>query len=292
VKQQKTTMAKTYTLITGASLGIGKSLAYECARRGMNLILVALPGNELTILTETIKRKYAVDAISYPVDLTKDHAPEHIFNWCKENNFQVSALINNAGIGAGGLFENIKLTQYMNMLKLNNQALIELTYYFVPELKKNPKSYILNTSSMEGLIPLPYKTVYTATKNFIFSFSIALREELKPSNVNVSVLCPGPVVTNKDGLMRIKAHGARARLITMMPSQVAKIALKKMVAGKGIIVPGYLNLTLTRLIRLVPMVTRMKLLEHMFRVYKTMPQETIVRLDTGVKVTEESISGH
>lgn len=265
--------SKTYALITGASLGIGKSLAYECAKRGMNLILIALPGNQLHILADTIKNKYGVDAICYPVDLTKETAPEEIYNWCRQNHYQVDILINNAGIGAGGAFENIDFNQYLTMLKLNNQALVGLTYYFIPELKKNSKSYILNTSSMEGLIPLPYKTVYTATKNFIFAFSIALREELKFSHISISVLCPGPVITNKAGLMRLKAHGKRGKLIAMMPSQVAKIAIKKMLNGKTIIVPGYLNLALTRIIKLVPMIIRMKLLEHMFRVYKNMTQQ-------------------
>jgi uncharacterized protein len=278
---------RTYTLITGASLGIGKSLAYECAKRGMNLILVALPGNELFILTETIKLKYPVDAVCYPIDLTQDNAPEQLYNWCMYNHYNINILINNAGIGAGGAFESIGFNKYLTMLKLNNQALVGLTYFFINELKKNPKSFILNTSSMEGLIPLPYKTVYTATKNFIFAFSIALREELKSSKINVSVLCPGPVVTNLDGLMRIKAHGARARLITMMPSQVAKIAIRRMLGGKTIIVPGYINLALTRIIKLVPTLMRMRLLEHMFRVYKDMPQQGTIILDNKLEVTEK-----
>lgn len=263
---------KTYTLITGASLGIGKSLSYECARRGMNLILVALPGNELLILAETIKTRYGVDAIAYPVDLTEDDAPEGVWRWCSDNGYAINILINNAGIGAGGLFENINYGQYLRMLKLNNQALVGMTYYFIPELKKHANSFILNTSSMEGIIPLPYKSVYTGTKNFIYTFSLALREELKPSRIHVSVLCPGPVVTNKEGLMRLRAHGGRGKLIAMMPNQVAKIAIRKMLKGKGIIVPGRINLTLTKLIKLVPILPRMRMLEHMFRVYKTMSE--------------------
>lgn len=261
----------TYTLITGASLGIGKSLAYECARRGMNVVLVALPGNELTALAETIKSKYGVNAIPLPIDLTADQAPEKVWKWCVENHYEVNVLINNAGIGAGGSFEDIDFNFYLKMLKLNNQALVGLTYYFIPELKKHSNSYILNTSSMEGIIPLPYKSVYTGTKNFIYTFSLALREELKPHKINVSVLCPGPVVTNKDGLMRLRSQGGKGRIIAMMPSQVAKTAIKSLLKGKAIIVPGYLNLALTRLVKLVPIVPRMKLLEHMFRVYKTIP---------------------
>ncbi len=259
-----------YTLITGASLGIGKSIVYECAKRGMNLILVALPGNALEILTETVRIKYNIDAVSMPIDLTEDNAPARLYQWCKEHDYQINVLINNAGIGAGGLFENVNFNQYLTMLKLNNQALVGITYYFIPELKKHPQSYILNTSSMEGIIPLPYKSVYTASKNFIYAFSLAIKEELKPYKVSVSVLCPGPVVTNKDGLSRIRAHGIRAKLITMLPGQIAKIAIKKMLRGKGIIVPGFFNLLITRILKLIPILTRMRLLEKMFRVYKDM----------------------
>lgn len=267
MNQEKTT----YTLITGASLGIGKSLAYECAKKGMNLILVALPGNELTALAESIRTKYHVNALPYPVDLTADNAPIEIFDWCMANGYRVNVLINNAGIGTGGSFEDIDIGFYLKMLKLNNQALVGLTYYFIPELKKHSQSYILNTSSMEGIIPLPYKSVYTASKNFIYTFSLALREELKPYKISVSVLCPGPVITNKGGLSRLRAQGVKGRILAMMPSQVAKKALKSLLKGKAIIVPGYLNLLLTRVAKLVPIVPRMKILEHLFRVYKTMP---------------------
>ena len=258
-----------YTLITGASLGIGRALAYECASRNMNLVLVALPGKELNNLTESLNKYYPIHAVSFTVDLTEEETPKKLYNWCKENNYQINILINNAGLGAGGLFEHINHEQYIKMIKLNNLALISITYYFLPELKKNREGYILNISSMEAMLPTPYKSVYTGTKNFVFSFSLALREELRSSNVKVSVLCPGPVLTNREGLLRIRAHGYRAKLIIMMPKKVANIAINKMLKGKGIIVPGYFNLTLTRISKLVPIFTRMKILESMFRVYKT-----------------------
>ena len=260
---------QTYTLITGASLGIGRALAYECARRNMNLVLVALPGKELENLTESLNKNYPIHAISYAIDLIEDDAPKKLFEWCQNNNFNINILINNAGMGAGGLFEHINHEHYVKMIKLNNLALISITYHFLPEMKKNKEAYILNISSMEAMLPTPYKSVYTGTKNFVFSFSLALREELRSSKIKVSVLCPGPVLTNREGLLRIRAHGYRAKLIIMMPKKVASIAINKMLKGKGIIVPGYFNLTLTRISKLVPIFTRMKILESMFRVYKT-----------------------
>lgn len=262
-----------YTLITGASMGIGKSLAYECARRKMNLILVALPGNELETLTQSLTSNYGVLAHNFAIDLTEEDAPEKIYNWCRERNFKVNVLINNAGLGASGNFETIDLKRYLIMMKLNNQALVGLTHYFIPELKENGPAYILNTSSLEAFLPSPYKSVYTGTKSFTFAFTLALREELRSAKISVSVLCPGPVVTNRDGMSRIKSQGKKARLIVMMPNRVAKLAIKKMLAGKGIIVPGYGNVALTRILRFIPRLARMRIMEQMMRVYTTLPQK-------------------
>ncbi|MGK7395455.1 MAG: SDR family NAD(P)-dependent oxidoreductase [Candidatus Cyclobacteriaceae bacterium M3_2C_046] len=275
--------SKLYTLITGASLGIGRSLAFECARRGMNLILIALPGRDLINIREAISRHYKVDAICFGIDLTQDEAPAEVFNFCRKNNLQVNILINNAGMGAGGLFQNIYYKQYLKMFRLNNQALVGLTYYFIRELEKHSNAHILNLSSLEAILPLPYKSVYAGTKNFTYSFSLTLREELKSSHIKVSVLCPGPTITNYEGLMRIKAHGKKSRIMVMFPKQVAQIAIKKMLQGQGIIVPGSVNYTLVRISWFIPVLTKMRILEKMFRVYRDMAPEPPV-LDSGVLI--------
>lgn len=121
---------------------------------------------------------------------------------------------------------------------------------------------------MEATLPLPYKSVYTGTKSFIYSFSLALREELAGSRVSVSVLCPGPVLTNAEGLKRIEAHGKRARMVMLMPEEVAKTALSQLLKGKAVIVPGKINLAIVKCMKLFPTGLKMKLLERVFRVYR------------------------
>ena len=122
-----------------------------------------------------------------------------------------------------------------------------LCYYFLPELKKHLMAYIMNMSSMEAILPLPYKAVYAGTKNFVYAFSLALCEELRRSGLTVSVVCPGPVLTNPDGLQRIEAHGRRARLLLSMPEDVARVAISKMLKGKQVIIPGAATLVIAHL---------------------------------------------
>jgi short-subunit dehydrogenase len=257
-----------YTLITGSSQGIGRAMAEECAARGMNLLLIALDNHLLPRAAQELRERYEVHIDYLGIDMTEKEATRRIYEWSREKGYPVNILINNAGFGRSGLFEKIDLQEYLTMIQLNNQALIELTYHFLPSLQQLPKAHIMNMSSMEATLPLPYKSVYTGTKNFVYAFSLALREELKESSVQVSVLCPGPVLTNEDGLKRIKSQGRRSKYLLMMPEEVAPIAITKMLQGKGVIIPGRFPSFLVKIARLFPTTTKMSILERIFRPYK------------------------
>ncbi len=257
-----------YTLITGASQGIGRAMAEECARRGMPLLLVALDNPHLYQAADQLREEYGVAVRCLGIDLTGPNAPGEVWQWCHENGFQVVNLINNAGFGRSGLFEHLPQDEYHNMIMLNTQVLVTLTHHFLPSLKKLRRAHIMNMSSIEFAMPIPYKAVYTGTKNFVYAFSLSLREELKGSGVKVSVLCPGPVLTNPDGLKRIKAMGSRSRLLLMMPEDVAPVAIRGMLDGKSVIVPGRVPAFLALLARFLPRDTKMSLLERVFRKYK------------------------
>ena len=259
---------KNYTLITGASMGIGRAFAFECASRGMNLLLVALQELRLEETKEDVCTKYPVEVLTYGIDLTEPSAVQALYQYCLQQNIKVNILINNVGMGAGGRFENISHEIYLHMLNLNIRVMTMMTYYFLPMLKEANSAFILNMSSMEATLPLPYKSVYTGTKNFIYAFSLALREELARSNVKVSVVCPGPVLTNPDGLKRINSHGKRAKLIMLMPEEVAKIGIKNLLQGQGVIVPGKVSWTIVKLMKFCPTSLKMKMLERVFRVYR------------------------
>ena len=120
-----------FTLITGASHGIGRVLCYEFAKRGHNLFLIALPDNNLQIVENELKSNFNIQVISLGIDLTDKNAPLLIRNFAIENKIKVNVLINNAGIGSGGVFKNsnMKLNNYI--MTLNNHAMVGIIYYFI-----------------------------------------------------------------------------------------------------------------------------------------------------------------
>lgn len=258
-----------YTLITGACKGIGKALAYECASRKMNVLLVSNDAECLNAVCLDIRESKGVQAHCLTIDLMQEGASERVHRWVVENSFEVDILINNVGIGKGGTFSSMKLKDIHHMMMLNNKVMVDMTYLFLPELQKHKEAYILSLSSLEARLPLPYKAIYTGTKNFVYAFSLAIAQELKFSSVKVSVLCPGPVLTNPEGLSRINAHGSRSKLLMMYPDQVARIAVRAMLNGRQVIVPGMLNSIFFKLGSILPVGMKMNILERLFRVYKT-----------------------
>ena len=235
----------------------------------MNVLLVSNDNGCLQDVCDDIRKTKGVEGHCLPIDLMDDNAPEAVHRWVVENNFEVNVLVNNVGIGRGGTFGSMSLKDIRHMMLLNNKVMVEMTYHFLPELHKHKDAYILSLSSLEARLPLPYKAIYTGTKNFVYAFSLAIAQELKFSNIKVSVLCPGPVLTNLDGLNRINAHGSRSKILMMYPDEVARIAVRAMLQGKQVIVPGILNAIFFKLGSILPLGMKMSILERLFRVYKT-----------------------
>ncbi len=256
-----------WTLITGGSHGIGLALARECLRQGLGVAVVALDDRELANIRQHLPLASPANFRSLGIDLVQAGAVDAVLQWLSEERIRVSYLINNAGFGRGGLFEHTPWTEYHTMLQLNNQVMVELIHRLLPQLKAC-RGGILNMSSMEATLPLPYKTVYTGTKGFVYNFSLALREEFRYHGVSVSVLCPGPVITNEDGLRRVAAQGARARLLVTMPDDIAPTAIAGMLSGKAVILPGLLVRILVLFGYLTPRPLRMRVLEKLFSRYR------------------------
>ena len=256
-----------WVLVTGGTHGIGLALACECLSQGLGVVVVGLDDSH----QETARCRFRdLAPAAYrllALDLTREGAADEILEWLDLEEITVSYLINNAGFGRGGSFEHTPWREYQQMLQLNNQVLVELTYRLLPQLR-GCGGGILNLSSMEATLPLPYKTVYTGTKAFVYNFSLALREELRHQKVSVSVLCPGPVITNEDGLKRLEAQGARAKLLVTTPDSIAPQAIKGMLAGRAVIIPGRLVRLLVLISYLTPRPLRMRILEKLFRRYR------------------------
>lgn len=233
----------TYALITGASRGIGEALARECASRGINLLLVARDKQRLEEVAGELKGQFNVLAESFPVDLSRPDAAGSVWDWCRENNFRVNILVNNAGIGGRPTpFSESSTAHTENRIDLNIRAMVHLTRLFLPELKSHVKSHILNIGSLSAYLPSPYKAVYSATKAFVYHFSRALTEELRGSPVSVTLVNPGGVNTNSGMGDRIAAHSnISVRLLILNKERIARISINKMLKGKSVVVPGFFN---------------------------------------------------
>ncbi|MEO7264543.1 MAG: SDR family oxidoreductase [Ferruginibacter sp.] len=231
-----------YALITGASKGIGKSIAIELAKRKYPVLLVARSENELELTAREIHEAYGVATDYLACDLSKENAAIEIFNWCAEKKYRVQVLVNNAGYGYAGKFENYNLEAYNEMMQVNMNALIGLCHVFIPTLKSFDESYILNIASSAAYQATPGLAVYSASKAFVLSFSRALHRELAHTNLSVSCVCPGGTDTNFASRAQVgnKALKLAAR-VNMTPAAVAKIAVHKMFKKQPEIITGTIN---------------------------------------------------
>jgi short-subunit dehydrogenase len=241
-----------FTLITGGSMGIGRAIAYECAGRKMNLLIVSLPEPELEITAEEIRKKFSVIVYTLGINLTDRDAPEKVYNWCKEKNWKVNILINNAGRAGTAVFEDSSFEYNEIRIQLNIRALVCLTYLFLKDLKSFDHSYILNVGSFSAFYSIPYKSVYCASKAFVLRFSRALNAELKNTPVSISVVCPNGVRTNPDTYKRISTHGILTQSVILSAEEVARIAINGMFKNKIVIIPGFLNKVLLVITKIIP----------------------------------------
>jgi len=241
-----------YTLITGASQGMGLEMARECASLGRNILLISLPKENLKVLSENIADKFKVQTDFYEIDLTKDKSAEEIYNWVKKKNYSIDFLINNAGFGGFGAFEEYTLAYVEKMIDLNIKATTRMTHYFIPELKKNSPSFILNNASMIANFPCPYKSVYAASKVYVKYFTEALRVELESFGISVSLLQPGATPTNDVVKNQIQKGGFMARVSVTEAHKVARKAVRNTLKGRPVIIPGWKNRMSLRFLKVLP----------------------------------------
>lgn len=250
-----------FAVITGAAKGLGRAMAINLAKRGSNIILISLPGENLNVLASQLAFQFAIKAVPFELDIT---APEQIATVCEEisRNYQIYFLINNAGIGGTSSFTQTSVETLQSIIDVNISAMTNITSRLLPNLLKAEKSYILNIASMAAFAPIAYKTVYPASKAFIASFSLGLREELKDTCISVSVAFPGPIMTNSKVSERIIAHGRKARFGLLTTDEIARLAIKNCLAKKGSIIPGLWNFLSAKLMQLLPKQTSLRIVSR------------------------------
>lgn len=245
-------MSKPFALITGASKGIGRAIAERCASYGMNVVLVALPGEGLGNTAAAIAGRYGVQATYFEMDLSLDDSPQRLRDWCERNQLEINVLINNAGIGYEGNFEDFDARFYHKLLHTNVFAPALITREFLPMLLRQKEAWVLFSSSFAGFFPVPFKAMYAASKSFLTQFSRGLHQELRACNIHVSVLCPAGVDSFPESSARIDQLGWIAKSGRLSPHQVARAAVDGMLKGRRRIIPGRINVFLYYLLRLLP----------------------------------------
>lgn len=230
-----------YTLLTGASSGIGFELAHEFAKHKHNLILVARSTQKLEELRTAIEAQYAVVAEVISLDLSRPDSADQLYKIVKEKNLKIDILVNNAGFGDHGLFVNSELSRNEDMIVLNTLTLTKLTQLFLPEMVKQGQGRILNVASTASFQPGPLMTVYYATKAFVLSFSEGLAEELKGTGVTVTALCPGPTASGFQAIANIQDINLLKAIKIPTSQEVAEYGYKALMNGTVVAVHGLMN---------------------------------------------------
>jgi uncharacterized protein len=228
----KTTNAKTkYALVTGATSGIGYELAKQAARDGYNLILVARDQQDLMKVAHEL-RKHSVQVKTIAKDLFNEQAAKEVYDEVYNMGVKVDMLINDAGQGQFGHFVETDLERHLEIIRLNVIALVSLTYLFLKDMLKRDQGKILQLGSEVSKTPMPLNAVYAATKAFVLSFTEALVNELKDSNVSMTLLMPGATDTDffdKAAMEHTKVYREGP---LDSPITVARLAYKALQKGK------------------------------------------------------------
>ncbi len=226
-------------LITGASAGIGAAFAHELAARQTNLVLVARSEAKLQQLAQQLQEKYKIQINVLVQDLTEPAAATDVFDTVTQKGLTIDLLINNAGFGDYGSFAELDGERQVKMIQLNILALVDLTHKFLPGMRQRRSGGIINMSSTAAFQPMPYFSVYAASKAFVLSFSEAMSAENSNYGVRVLAVCPGPTETDFFQDAKFPPFLASVAAGNYTPTEVVvRQALQALEKNQSTVVPG------------------------------------------------------
>jgi short-subunit dehydrogenase len=247
-------------LITGASRGIGEALAKAFAADGHPLALVARTAKDLERVKASIP---GAEVRTYVADLADEASRNALLAKLDADCVRITGLVNNAGIGTFGRFDEIDAAAETKMIRLNVEALTHLAHAAATRLKGVPGAFIMNIGSMAGFQGVPYFATYAATKAFVLSFTEALAAELRPQGIHVMCVCPGVTATGFQAASNYPEAEAARESLTV--EQVAADALRGLARKKLIVVPSFKRWLLVRIGALLPRSVSVKFGERMMR---------------------------
>jgi short-subunit dehydrogenase len=236
-------------LVTGASSGIGEEFAQALASRGADLILVARSEEKLKAQAKELADQHRVQTAAITSDLTKSDAAEILFHEVQSRGRPVDLVVNCAGFGTYGRFDEIPADREHEELLLNVVAVVDLTHHFIADMVERRSGAVVNVASTTAFVPTPYMATYSASKAFILAFSEALWAEYRDRGIRVLAVCPGATKTRFfDVVGTTEAQWG----IPGTPSQVVAAAFNALDRGRPTVVPGWFNQLYVNLPRFLP----------------------------------------
>lgn len=238
--------------ITGATGGLGKAFAAECASRGWNLFLTDLREEDLAMLAKGLERSYGISVLYHAANLTNAVSRAGMFDKIRSEGWKFRGLLNIAGLDHEGLFYERSREEISAIIRLNVEATLIVTHILLDFKDPAIPFRIVNVSSLAAFFSMPVKATYAASKRFLLDFSLALRDELREQNVTVTVLCPAGLPTTAECITAIEAQGIFGQLTTEDIGKVAHQTIEAALRGGAVVIPGFLNQALKWLGGLVP----------------------------------------
>ena len=255
-----------WALITGASAGIGLELAKLLAAGGANLVLTARRVDRLQKLAADLASQRGIRTEVFSADLTRPEAPGEIYAFTANKKIEVEFLINNAGFGAYGDAYEIPAGTMLEMVQVNCSAVVHLTRLYVPAMVARRHGDVMIVASLAAFQPVPFNSVYAATKAFDLLFAEGIAEELRPSGVNVCALCPGSTDTE---FQKVADQPDRVFRSAETAEKVARVGLEATAAGKNYVISGFKNNLMKESQRLAPRSLVAKMAANMMRPEKS-----------------------
>lgn len=254
-----------YVCITGATGGLGKAFALECAERGWDLFLTDLSAQKLSIFAGGLRRLYNIEVLTHACDLSDPVQRQVFWEEINRQGIQFHFLVNVAGLDFEGPFAERQPQELRSIVRINIEATVEMTRRSLGFRDPARTYHILNVCSLAGFYPMPVKAVYAASKRFLLDFSLALRQELHSQNVEVLALCPAGMPTTLDCMDKILAQGFMGRVTTLNTGDVAHRSIDLALAGRAMYIPGFINQLLQVLGGMLPPLLLAQLIDRRWK---------------------------
>jgi short-subunit dehydrogenase len=238
--------------ISGATGGLGRCLAAECASRGWDLFLTDMHEDKLKNLAGALSSAYNVLVDWHACDMADADSRTRLLEALRERGVRLHMAINVAGLDHEGMFLEKPREQILTILNVNAVATVDMMHSLTRLRDSSRRFHIINVCSLAGMFPMPVKATYAATKRLLIDMTLALREEFKTINATVTALCPAGMATNEELLKSLDVQGFAGRITTLEVGYIAVKTIDYALKGKAVYVPGIVNRLLLGLSRLFP----------------------------------------